>query len=203
MENFKPLIMYQRAFSLRDDFTVVKGRNELKVGGDYIYYDTYVYWPASAFGVYDMLGGAVPGNIESLFPAWDDPSTWNLAPLSSITRRFTQGVTNEKNFTTPNGQHNTAVWLQDNFRMTPSLTLNLGLRYDLYLNSLAERIVLPPFRTEQKPHDKNNIAPRLGFAYTASEQTVIRGGYGIYYEGLTTQTVNHTQIDLGRSRSTR
>jgi hypothetical protein len=194
-ENFKPLIMYQKAFSLRDDFTLVKGRNELKVGGDYIYYDTYVYWPASAFGVYDMFGGAIPANVEDLFPVWNDTSTWNLAPLSSITRRYTQGITNEKNFTTPNIQHNTAVWLQDNFRMTPKLTLNLGLRYDLYIGALAEQIELLPFRTKQG-HDTNNVAPRLGFAYSANDRTVVRGGYGIYYEGLTTQTTNHTMIDL-------
>lgn len=194
-ENFKPLIMYQRSYTFRDDFTWVKGRNEMKVGGDYIYYDTYVYWPASAFGVYDMLGGAIPPNVQDLFPVWNDASTWNLGALSPITRRFSQGITNEKNFTTPNIQNTMGTWIQDNFKLTPSLTLNLGLRYDVSLRSLAEHLELLPLRTKQ-PHDLNNWSPRLGFAYSINDRTVARGGYGIYYEGLTTQTTNHTQIDL-------
>jgi hypothetical protein len=63
-------------------------------------------------------------------------------------------------------------FLQDRFQATPKLTLNLGLRYDV------ER--LPSlFRT-----DKNNVSPRLGLAWNPLKDTVVRAGFGLYYDRL-------------------
>jgi hypothetical protein len=88
-------------------------------------------------------------------------------------------------------------YLQDDWRASSKLTLNLGLRYEYSTpywerdnilsnydpaqnalvkaggGSLGERALIDP--------DKNNFGPRLGFAYTVTPSTVIRGGYGISY----------------------
>ncbi len=75
------------------------------------------------------------------------------------------------------------VFVQDDWKLTPRLTLNLGARYDY------ERLPAPfsglatlPL-TNTHPSDGNNIAPRIGFAWDPYGQgrTVLRGGYGIYY----------------------
>ena len=98
-----------------------------------------------------------------------------------------------------------ALFVQDDWKLHPRLTLNLGLRYDVEtepyekynrrsnfnisrVNSLTG---LPgvleyagvEFGRSPVPADKNNLGPRIGFAYTAdsSNKTVIRGSYGIYY----------------------
>jgi hypothetical protein len=63
-------------------------------------------------------------------------------------------------------------FLQDQWRATPHLTLNLGARYDV------ERLP-SPFRT-----DKNNFSPRLGLAWSPSSEWVVRGGFGLYYDRL-------------------
>ena len=78
-------------------------------------------------------------------------------------------------------------FVQDDWRATPELTLNLGLRYDY--QSIAQPQVQNPnaalsaagFDTSFRPSDKNNIAPRFGVSYAFDEKTVLRGGYGIFY----------------------
>jgi len=88
-------------------------------------------------------------------------------------------------------------FINDSYRVTPRLTLTGGLRYEY--NS-------PPVDAEDRANiydvttrslvqvgtngvprsgfeaDKNNFAPRVGFAWSVSEKTVLRGGYGIYYD---------------------
>lgn len=93
----------------------------------------------------------------------------------------------------------TEFFIQDSWRPTSKLSLNLGLRYEFFTpmidrngkmtnidpangqvilgkasGSLYERSLIHP--------DRNNFAPRLSFAYSPNERMVLRGGYGIYYQ---------------------
>lgn len=87
-------------------------------------------------------------------------------------------------------------FLQDDWRVTSKLTLNLGLRYeyDTRFSEVANRwanfdmatgkMRIAGFNSDAEvgvTPDKNNIGPRFGFAYQLRPKTVIRGGYGIYY----------------------
>ncbi len=83
-----------------------------------------------------------------------------------------------------------AIYAQDDWNPHPNLTLKLGLRYDIETNGTNQGFVSPfagalPFiRTTPRPSDKNNIAPRVGFAWdlVGDGRTVVRGGLGIFYD---------------------
>ena len=94
-------------------------------------------------------------------------------------------------------QHAYSFFLQDDFRASDRVTLNVGLRYDFVTPQMDAENRLANFdpatgqlfyasdggiedRALVKP-DRNNFGPRLGIVYKANATTVIRGGYGIYY----------------------
>ena len=82
---------------------------------------------------------------------------------------------------------------QDDWRITPALTLNIGLRYELNsaLREVADRIPSQFLLNT----DRNNFAPRFGFAWQALSKTVVRGGYGIYYNALETVFLGLTRYN--------
>ena len=88
--------------------------------------------------------------------------------------------------------------MQDDWTIAPRLTLNLGLRYDLFIRAFANDIALPPFLEAGRPDDTNNIGPRVGFAYGLNDRTVLRGGFGVYYGDVlnnqTSRTESWTQL---------
>ncbi len=85
-------------------------------------------------------------------------------------------------------------FIQDDFKIRPNLVLNLGLRYDYFsvpterdnrLFNREEPFGLGPLRPQNGPlfnSDKNNFAPRVGFAWTVDKdaRTVVRSGFGVF-----------------------
>ena len=85
-----------------------------------------------------------------------------------------------------------AGFFQDNWRVTPELTLNLGLRYELDTDvknvSRVDELnpLILPFLRGTRSRDKNNFAPRIGFNYSTQDgRTSVHAGYGIYYDRVT------------------
>jgi hypothetical protein len=178
---FYPQDGVQTIWSARDDFSFsydARGRHDAKTGAEYLRYRDYGHSCRRCMGVIDARGGPVPANIEQIFPDPWNADTWNLAAISSITRTYDVGV---GNFFTDDTRPNYGFWFQDDWQMSPRFTLNLGARYDLSLNASAQHYSLPPFVEAGRPEDKNNIAPRFGFAYSINSRTVLRGGSGLYY----------------------
>jgi hypothetical protein len=80
-----------------------------------------------------------------------------------------------------------AFWFQDDWAITPRMTLNLGVRYDLGIGYWGNRYAIPPFLEAGRPDDLNNIAPRVGFTFSVNDRTVLRGGYGKFFAEVSNQ----------------
>ena len=182
----------------------IKGKHEIKFGWDHRRLQTYGFDLAGSNGQYffNRAQTAVPNSttgsgheFASLLLGAVDEANSTVLPvlLDYIHYTYTGG------------------YFQDNWRATKRLTLNLGLRYEVPVGwhvpngnysgidlnkpnvaagGLPGALVFygkGPGRigvTRPYPTDFSNIGPRLGFAYQATSKTVIRGGWGIFYQTL-------------------
>jgi outer membrane receptor protein involved in Fe transport len=91
------------------------------------------------------------------------------------------------------------LFVQDDWRTTPRLTLNLGVRWEYQKNPrpTIPNALLP--QTNNFVDDRNNVGPRFGFAYdlTGDSKTSLRGGYGIYYGRVINSTIYNALVNTG------
>jgi hypothetical protein len=171
----------QWVWNVRDDFTysyTAKGHHDLKLGGEFLHRHQIQDNCRQCMGTINASNGNRPANLEALFPDPFNADTWNLAAISPLVRTISIGV---GDFNVHLYSRKIASWAQDDWQVTNNLTLNLGLRHDLELGAFANDVSFPPFQQAGRPADKLNFQPRLGFAYKVNDQTVVRGGTGMYY----------------------
>jgi hypothetical protein len=188
----------QDVWQLRDDFTYSfegRGRHDLKIGGEFVRHFEDSMNCAQCGGTIDARGTAnglsipTPAMMNAWFPDQFNASTWNLAALSPWVRTYTIGI---GNFPNQYAQPKVAGWLQDDWSASSKLTFNLGVRYDLFLNQWANDLGFGPsdrpelYFPKNRPNDNNTIQPRVGFAYALNDNTVIRGGTGLFYSSSLT-----------------
>jgi outer membrane receptor protein involved in Fe transport len=183
----------QRVWSARDDFSLTyeaAGMHALKLGGEALNHRETTDKCDRCMGIITANGGPIPdpAALQAMFPDPFKVDTWNLAALSPITTRYQVGVSGN-HFVEPYTIPKYAGWAQDDWKMSQRLTLNLGVRYDFVWNAFAQSEVLLPWLTPGRPQDTNNLQPRLGFAYSLNDRTVIRGGAGRYYADVTSPNV--------------
>jgi hypothetical protein len=191
----------QWVWSLKDSFTFsydAKGRHDVRAGGEFLQRSQIQNNQRFGSGEIDARGGPTPANIQALFPDPFNVDTWNLAAISPITRTYTIGTGDFGNWVY---SKKIGTWLQDDWRMSDRLTLNVGLRWDADIGAFAE-INFPPweFPNKGKYNQWTSFQPRVGFAYKVSPRTVVRGGIGLYYQGATsgdeTNAKGNAQIAL-------
>lgn len=173
-----------QSFQILDNFTWLRGRHTVKAGGEY------------RRAVVSSFNDNLERGIFS-FSSGDQCSTCDNGTNTLIS--FYQGNTfpsidagNTQRDTFNNGL---AFFIQDDFRATPSFTLNYGLRWEYFgplgethnlISNLGQDGNLAMVATDglQGAYDRdlNNFGPRLGFAWNVVPKTVLRGGYGIYYD---------------------
>ena len=177
------LNIWQHTQDVRDDFGTTWnrwGRHDVKTGGEFFRFDADFRWCNRCMGEIDARNvNLTPAQLQSMFPVWNDASTWNLAPLAAARQVFY--AISDTNHRYDIKRHLFAGWIQDDWKIGNNLTLNLGTRYDWDDNTYGERLKLMPFLPGNLPHDKNNVAPRVGANVRLDDKTSIRGGYGLFF----------------------
>jgi hypothetical protein len=143
------------------------GAHAFRAGADFLYNDDEITYPRSVRGAY------------------------TFSSLAS----FLAGVYNNAGFTQTFGvsriaqtNPNLGVYVQDEWKLKPQFTLNLGVRYDLQFLDTIET-------------DTDNVAPRVGMAWSpfASRRTLIRGSAGLFYDRVPLRALANALLSAGNT----
>ena len=183
-----PSLRNQQKYQFRYDVGHASGDHSFKFGVNFIHEP--------------VLGGAFPGNQETLYSFPNDPSfyTLNATNLAQFPLDYEDGAstTLASDGSFSQSVQRLALYAQDSWRLTRHLTVNYGLRWQgtfgLFTASGHDQTVNPSFPLlpsfglpESAPHDdRKQFGPRLGIAYAPgnSGHTVIRAGFGLFYNDL-------------------
>jgi len=195
-ENFNlPQVTHLNRYQAREALSWARGKHALRIGGEFQHYTangeinvfgTGTVILTSDFGFADLNGDGVINDLDiPLAVALHSSAPVVPVPIPKVFDSYVAG------------------YVQDDWRVTPRLTLNLGLRWEYDSNltgNSSEHDPCPNLSVVptspctwmanvidlKKIPDKKDFAPRVGFAYNllGKGQTVLRGGYGIYYDRI-------------------
>jgi Carboxypeptidase regulatory-like domain/TonB dependent receptor-like, beta-barrel len=206
-EGWNPLYRNDQSYTFNTNATKMKGTHDIRFGFDFVHH-LMNHWqpelgegPRGAFyfdpGVTALnpdalrAAGGFTGGTPSFENDWNSLAAFILGTpdVSGKSSQFIKMDSLENQY---------ALYARDRWRATPKLTVDLGLRWELYPNRTRSGGLgiesYDPNTNEALiggkggiPQDngvgfsKKLFAPRLGFAYQVDDQTVVRSGYGITY----------------------
>jgi hypothetical protein len=184
---FLPSFTILRRLEFADNMTLIRGHHTIKFGGSELlrgnHSESHTFFPGR------FVFGSLPGvELTPLLPTLTSLQAASLGLPQVYQQGF--GEADYPAYTRPA----TGLYVQDSWAITPSFTLNYGLRYEIDTQYL-------PLST-----DYRDFAPRLSFAWDPfkDHKTVIRGGYGIFYGPVDAQ-IPAVDLSLGvlnKNRST-
>lgn len=196
-----PLDKTSAIWELSDNATRILGNHIVKMGFTYQFQKMYTFTTLQGRGTF-TFDGSYTQNPQSR-PNTGAGLADLILGLANTVRSSSTGVSNLRST-------NSYAYLQDDWKVTPRLTLNLGLRYELYfpLYDVDDRygnFIIDPGSPDYGTMifaglngrsrslmqvDRNNFAPRVGFAYRIPNtgDLTLRGGYGMFYGNPDEQT---------------
>ncbi|HZS49641.1 MAG TPA: TonB-dependent receptor [Bryobacterales bacterium] len=186
---WRPQFQVSQVWQALDNLSMVKGKHSFKYGFEWKRYtqntldirapqgamtvDNNLYVGASGTSSFAGLANLLLGNV----------TTFNLSSP----------------FVYHDYMNGTNFYAQDTWRLTSTFTLNYGVRYEYFTpwierdnhtsnfdSANGGRVILASnggvFQRALVNPDKNNFAPRVGFAYNPTKRVVVRGGFGVFYQ---------------------
>src|SRR6266436_2181998 len=202
-EPYSTVDRIERRTEFTDQVSLIRGRHTFKFGGDF----NLVQLRSSKAQIFELDFGAVV-NFGGLNPFGSSlPGTTGLQSYGlGVPTTYIQGIGNSKQ---PLDNIPMGFFAQDQWKVNRKLTLNYGVRYDVELSPLFSPATAVNAAAEKAlgvvegiPRDYNNFAPRFGLAFdpTGSGKTVIRAGFGLFYDHpLLATAFDSVTADGGRS----
>ena len=175
-----PIDRTDNTYQLADNLTLIRGAHSIKIGGGVRDLQLNGYIEVYSRGQVNFTGALSGSGIGDLLLG---------LPTLGIHSQYTGPQTlRSKSW---------SGYVQDNWKVTRNFTLNLGLRYeyDTPATDPTNRAATFDFQTGQTVQvgtdgtsrsgtraQRNDFQPRVGFAWSPSRNTVVRGGYGIYFD---------------------
>ena len=182
-----------QSFQILDNFTWNKGRHTFKFGGEYRRAQIDSFNDNLERGLFSFSPADPTGlTLCPAAPGCDDPGALTLVSFYQGDTFPSANAGNTRRNTFNNGL---SFFAQDDFRLRSGFTLNFGLRWEYFgplgeshnlLSNLGSDGNLTLVGTDGLDgvykRDLNNLGPRVGFAWNALPKTVVRGGYGVYFD---------------------
>ena len=194
----------------------VKGRHSIKIGGEQRVFFNNFWQPDNPTGIFNFSRDVTTSQPNNSLGD-DDHRQGN--PFATILTGYAHDASLHLVPAVADKSKETAFYVQDDWKVSPKLTLNIGLRYEWstpyterynrlqfndftgdtgisipvdrdasggfpqfgQIGAIRGTSLFPTSSRRNAPVDRNNFAPRLGFAYQLANNTVLRGGAGIFY----------------------
>jgi hypothetical protein len=202
-----PIIRIENTYHPGVNFTNLRGRHTIKYGADLRRRQVTQYQTNRGNGRFNF-GRTFTDNPNNANATGDAMAALILGTANTIEQDFTLFAPGiriwESNF-----------FVQDDWRVNDRLAINFGVRYEYDTPStevtnrwtnydvVQAKLLISGFNTDSRTGvngDRNNFAPRLGFAYKIRPGTILRGGAGIFYNPAGSEAVmlrRHRQLPFG------
>ncbi|MBZ5623750.1 MAG: carboxypeptidase regulatory-like domain-containing protein, partial [Acidobacteriia bacterium] len=190
-----------------------KGAHSVTFGGEQRVFFNYFWQPDNPTGIFDFFRDVTTSAPNASLGDINNEGN----PFATILTGYAYDASLHIVPAVADKSKETAFYVQDNWKVTPKLTVNLGLRYEwstpyterynrLSFSNFTEdtginiplprsagfpefgnigeirgTTVFPTSGHRNSPVDRNNFAPRFGFAYQLASNTILRGGAGLFY----------------------
>ena len=223
---------YTTVYTFQPTLTRMLGNHSVRLGYDFRVHNVNAYNSGQLAGRYDFSTNYTRGPVDN------SPGYFGQGFAAFLLGQTTGGLI-DRNASAAGQNLYHAVFVQDDWKVSPRLTVNLGLRYEYetgpverydraiqtfdpniaspigaqaqanYAKSPIPEVPVSQFKVQGEltfpddndrslwEADKNNIQPRVGFAYQIDDKTVMRGGWAIYTATQLPETIQPGRVLAG------
>ena len=190
-QTFNPAIIAMNNYEVSDNIDMTRGNHSVKIGFDVVRRQTNIFQAQTPRGTFNFTTNYTNNPAQAAGTGFG-PADLLLGKPQTI---LVNGIDGTRGLRRTDWD----AYIQDDWKVSRKLTINLGLRYDLSAGypyeEVADRLTQFDLQTGTAvpvgsgkfpqrsgvPSDQNNFSPRLGLAYQVTPRTVLRAAWGLYF----------------------